>query len=90
MYMDAAAEVVTEPLAYVMYALEDVYAALLFPAATDMVVIWLAGTMDTEPATICAAAAPARERARMTEFMSSSRAKLRQLIVVTECAGRIR
>ena len=79
--MDAAAEVVTEPLAYVMYALEDEYAALLFPAATDMVVIWLAGTMDTEPATICAAAAPARDRAVRTEFMLT--AEIGQLVVVT-------
>ena len=61
-YIDDAAYCVEE-------AMPVWYAAWLSPA--DAVVVSMdAGTMETEPATIWAAAAPARVRAASTEFMS--------------------
>ena len=63
MYIDADAESVVEPY-------DEPYWALLF-AAEAMVVIMDAGTIETEPATIWAAAAPARDRATKTVFMTA-------------------
>lgn len=66
-YCDAGAEDATAEEAAAEYWFE-LSAAVGVPDAYT----WEAGTMDTGPATIWAAAAPARERAMMTEFMMTS------------------